>query len=135
MSDLMYSMAIEDDFYIMVDFSRPVWFRPSNKGLRFIPMGENEVDDALIIFGVDKLDFSPEIKKQIKQMKADCIKEQGPDCLLEPYLSHKLLMIDARKELKNLTLKGNFLLVTHGGSADHVDLSCKTDGCFAECKS
>jgi hypothetical protein len=126
-------MAIEDDFYIMVDFSRPVWFRPSNKGLRFIPEGDNVIDDALIIYGVDKLDFSPEIKKQIKQMKSECIKEQGEECLLEPYLSHKLLMLDARKELKNLTLKSNFLLVTHGGSADYVEMSCKHTGCIAQC--
>jgi len=68
MSDLVYSLAIEDDFYIMVVFDKPVWSRPSLKGLRFIPNNHDEVQDALIIYGYEHLDFSKEIKDQISKM-------------------------------------------------------------------
>ena len=134
MSDLLYSVVIEDDVYECVDYSKPVWMKPSMKSLRFIPHDRNEVQDALIIFGVDYLDFSKEVKNQIIKMKADCIKAQGPDALLDPYDSHKLLMLDAKKELKNLTLNARLLLVNHVGLPEDIDLGCKTQACLAECK-
>ena len=40
----------------------------------------------------------------------------------------------AKKELKNWTLKGNFLFVNHEGLPEDVDLGCKVDACLAECK-
>ena len=134
MSDLVYSLAIEDDYYLMVDFSRPAWARPSGKGLRFIPNNQAEVQDALIIFGYKNLDFSQNIKDQISKMIEDCHKEQGKDALLDPWITHKLLMLNAKKELKNLTFKGNLLLVNHEGLPEDVDLGCKADACLAECK-
>jgi len=135
MSDLVYSLALEDDYYLMVVFDRPVWFRPSNKGLRFIPNDHDEVQDALIIFGYENLDFSKEIKNQISKMMEACHKEKGPNALLEPWVNHKLLMLDAKKELKNLEFKGNFLFVNHEGSPDDVDFGCKISGCLAECQN
>ena len=134
MSDLVYSLAIEDDFYIMVVFDRPVWSRPSLKGLRFIPNNHDEVQDALIIYGYEHLDFSKELKDQISKMIKDCHKEQGPDAYLDPWSTHKLLMLDAKKELKNLTFKGNFLFVNHEGLPEDVDFGCKVEACLAECK-
>ena len=95
MSDLLYTVVINDEVFECVDYARPVWMKPSMKGLRFIPNNRDEVQDALIIFGVDYLDFSQDLKSKIIKMKADCISENGPDCLLDPYATHKLLMLDA----------------------------------------
>jgi hypothetical protein len=67
-------------------------------------------------------------------MKADCISEKGPDCLFDPYATHKLLMVDAKKELKNLTLKARFVLINHVGLPEDIDLGCKVQACLAECK-
>jgi len=74
MSDLLYTVVINDEVFECVDYSRPVWMKPSMKGLRFIPNNRDEVQDALIIFGVDYLDFSQDLKSKIIKMKADCIK-------------------------------------------------------------
>jgi hypothetical protein len=133
MSDLLYTVVINDEVFECVDYSRPVWMKPSMKGLRFIPNNRDEVQDALIIFGVDHLDFSQDLKSKIIKMKADCISENGPDCLLDPYATHKLLMLDAKKELKNLTLKARFLVVNHVGLPEDIDLGCKVQACLAEC--
>ena len=40
----------------------------------------------------------------------------------------------AKKELKNLTFKGNFLFVNHEGLPEDVDFGCKVEACLAECK-
>ena len=134
MSDLLYTVVINDDVYECVDYSKPVWMKPSMTGLRFIPHHRDEVQDALIIFGADYLDFSPSVKNKIIKMKADCLSEKGPDSLLDPYDSHKLLMLDAKKELKNLALKARFLVVNHVGLPEDIDLGCKVQACLAECK-
>ena len=134
MSDLLYTVVINDDVYECVDYSRPVWMKPSMTGLRFIPNNIDEVQDALIIFGVDYLDFSPSVKNKIIKMKADCLSENGPDSLLDPYVSHKLLMLDAKKELKQLVLKTRFVLVNHVGLPEDIDLGCTIQACLAECK-
>ena len=134
MSDLLYTVVINDDVYECVDYSRPVWMKPSMTGLRFIPNNRDEVQDALIIFGVDYLDFSPTVKNKIIKMKADCLNENGPDSLLDPYVSHKLLMLDAKKELKQLVLKARFILVNHVGLPEDIDLGCAVQACLAECK-
>ena len=134
MSDLLYTVVINDDVYECVDYSRPVWMKPSMTGLRFIPNNRDEVQDALIIFGVDYLDFSPTVKNKIIKMKADCLNENGPDSLLDPYVSHKLLMLDAKKELKQLVLKARFLFVNHVGLPEDIDLGCAVQACLAECK-
>ena len=134
MSDLLYTVVINDDVYECVGYSRPVWMKPSMAGLRFIPNNIDEVQDALIIFGVDYLDFSKEIKDSIIKMKQECLKTQGPDALLDPYVSHKLLMLDAKKELKQLVLKARFILVNHVGLPEDIDLGCAVQACLAECK-
>ena len=134
MSDLLYTVVINDDVYECVDYSRPVWMKPSMTGLRFIPNNINEVQDALIIFGVDYLDFSPTVKNKIIKMKADCLSENGQDSLLDPYVTHKLLMLDAKKELKQLVLKARFVLVNHVGLPEDIDLGCAVQACLAECK-
>ena len=134
MSDLLYTVVINDDVYECVDYSRPVWMKPSMTGLRFIPNNIDEVQDALIIFGVDYLDFSPSVKNKIIKMKADCLSENGPDSLLDPYVTHKLLMLDAKKELKQLVLKARFILVNHVGLPEDIDLGCTVQACLAECK-
>ena len=134
MSDLLYTVVINDDVYECVDYSRPVWMKPSMTGLRFIPNNRDEVQDALIIFGVDYLDFSKQIKDSIIEMKQECLKAQGPDALLDPYVSHKLLMLDAKKELKQLVLKTRFILVNHVGLPEDIDLGCAVPACLAECK-
>ena len=134
MSDLLYTVVINDDVYECVDYSRPVWMKPSMTGLRFIPNNIDEVQDALIIFGVDYLDFSKEIKDSIIKMKQECLKTQGPDALLDPYVSHKLLMVDAKKELKQLVLKSRFVLINHVGLPEEIDLGCAVQACLAECK-
>ena len=134
MSDLLYTVVINDDVYECVDYSKPVWMKPSMTGLRFIPNNIDEVQDALIIFGVDYLDFSKEMKESIIKMKQECLKVQGPDALLDPYVSHKLLMVDAKKELKQLVLKARFILVNHVGLPEDIDLGCAVQSCLAECK-
>ena len=134
MSDLLYTVVINDDVYECVDYSRPVWMKPSMTGLRFIPNNIDEVQDALIIFGVDYLDFSKEIKDSIFKMKQECLKAQGPDALLDPYVTHKLLMVDAKKELKQLVLKARFILVNHVGLPEDIELGCAVQACLAECK-
>ena len=133
MSDLVYSLAIEDDYYLMVVYDKPAWFRPSLKGLRFIPNDHDELQDALIIFGHNNLDFSKKVKDQIIQMIDDCHKKQGPDAYLEPWITHEQLMLEAKKELKNLVFKGNILVVNHGGQSDEADLSCLKNACKAKC--
>ena len=134
MSDLLYTVVINDDVYECVDYSKPVWMKPSMTGLRFIPNNRDEVQDALIIFGADYLDFSKQIKDSIKQMKQEGLKAQGPDALLDPYVSHKLLMLDSKKELKQLVLKTRFMLVNHVGLPEDIDLGCSVQACLAECK-
>ena len=134
MSDLLYTVVINDDVYECVDYSRPVWMKPSMTGLRFIPNNIDEVQDALIIFGVDYLDFSKEIRDSIIKMKQECLKAQGPDALLDPYVTHKLLMVDAKKELKQLVLKSRFVLINHVGLPEDIDLGCTVQACLAECK-
>ena len=134
MSDLLYTVVINDDVYECVDYSKPVWMKPSMTGLRFIPNNIDEVQDALIIFGADYLDFSKEIKDSIIKMKQECLKTQGPDALLDPYVTHKLLMVDAKKELKQLVLKAKFLVVNHVGLPEDIDLGCAVQACLAECK-
>jgi hypothetical protein len=133
MSDLIYSLAIEDDYYVCVVGDRPAWFKPSMKGLRFIPNNHDEVQDALIIYGYKYLDFSKNIKDQIIKMIDDCHEDQGPNALLNPWITHKLLMLDAKKELKNLEFKGNLLVVNHDGLAENIDLGCRNSACKAEC--
>ena len=134
MSDLLYTVVINDEVFECVDYSRPVWMKPSMMGLSFIPNNRDEVQDALAIFGVDYLDFSKDLKNKIIKMKADCISEKGPNCLLDPYATHKLLMVDAKKELKNLTLKARFILINHVGLPEDIELGCKNQACLAECK-
>ena len=134
MSDLLYTVVINDDVYECVDYSRPVWMKPSMTGLRFIPNKIDEVQDALIIFGVDYLDFSSTVKNKIIKMKVDCISDNGPDCLLDPYATHKLLMLDAKKELKNHALKARFILINHVGLPEEIELGCAVQSCLAECK-
>jgi hypothetical protein len=133
MSDLIYSLAIEDDYYVCVVGDRPAWFKPSMKGLRFIPNNHDEVQDALIIYGHNYLDFSKNVKDQIVKMIDECHKEQGPDALLDPWITHKLLMLDAKKELKNLEFKASLLVVNHDGLAENIDLGCINSACKAEC--
>ena len=137
MSDFVYSLAIEDDLFNMTVGDRPVWLKPSGNGLRFIPNDRDEIQDALIIFGHKYLDFPKNTRDQIIEMIEDTHKEMGKDALLEPWKNYKLLMLEAKNELKRLTFKGNLLLVTHEGITEEINFGCdvsKIQVCLAECK-
>jgi hypothetical protein len=49
MSDLLYTVVINDEVFECVDYSRPVWMKPSITGLSFIPNNRDEVQDSLMI--------------------------------------------------------------------------------------
>ena len=144
MGKLLYTLVINNQVVICVDFQRPVWFHPNSQGMRLIPHRPDTItQDAVLFYGLANLDISNPTKNRIKEMITERAKSVS-NGLPEKYWVHQdyLLQLDKypdnyfddiRSEMANATLSGNVQVINHQGG--EFNFGCKVKSpCIAVCQ-
>lgn len=145
MSQLLYTLVINNRVIICVDFQRPVWFYPNSEGMRLIPQRPDTItQDAVLFYGLSNLNISNRTKNKIKKMMDEGAKSVSYEELPEKYLEDQdyLLQLDKypdnyfdeiRSEMANATLSGDIQVIKHQGG--EFNFGCKVKSpCIAVCQ-
>lgn len=135
MSDLLYTLILDEQVMLCVDFDRPVWFHPDNKGMRVIPQSPATItQDGVIFFGSKNLDLSTEIKEKIKAIIDEARLDQGKDFLVDLTVVETNLLSEIRENVSKSRLSGHVQVILH--HENKFDFGCDVDSpCIAICQN